>query len=287
MLFLPLPGNETLAQDLARRGGGELGRLEHRRFPDGETYLRLRSDPAGREVVLVCTLADPDTKFLPLAFAADAARAQGAARITLVAPYLAYMRQDKAFHPGEAVTSTAFAGLVSRAVDRLVTIDPHLHRHGSLSEIYSIPAEALHAAPLIAEWIARNVADPLIVGPDLESAQWAQAIAGPAPSVVLEKERRGDRDVAIRLPDLSCWRGRAPVLVDDIAASGRTLIEACRGLEAQGFGKPVCVVVHPIFAGESYAQLSAAAARVVSTQTIVHPSNAIPVADLIARALAG
>jgi ribose-phosphate pyrophosphokinase len=287
MLFLPLPGNATLAQDLAERTGGELGRLEHRRFPDGETYLRLRSAPAGREVVLVCTLADPDAKFLPLAFAAQAARAQGAARITLVAPYLAYMRQDKAFRPGEAVTSTAFAGLVSRVVDRLVTIDPHLHRHGSLSEIYSIPAAPLHAAPLIAEWIAGNVAEPLIVGPDQESAQWAQAIAGAAPSVVLEKDRRGDRDVAIRLPDLARWRGRAPVLVDDIASSGRTLIEACRGLEAQGFGKPVCIVVHPIFAGDSYAQLSAAAACVVSTETIVHPSNAIPVADLVAQALAG
>jgi ribose-phosphate pyrophosphokinase len=287
MLFLPLPGNETLAQDLARGVGGELGRLEHRRFPDGETYLRLRSDPAGREVVLVCTLADPDAKFLALAFAAETARAQGAARITLVAPYLAYMRQDKAFHPGEAVTSTAFAGLVSRVVDRLITVDPHLHRHSSLSEIYSIPAETLHAAPLIAEWIARNVADPLVVGPDQESAQWARAIAGAAPSVVLEKDRRGDRDVAIRLPDLARWRGRVPVLVDDIASSGRTLIEACRGLEAQGFAKPVCVVVHPIFAGDAYAPLSAAAARVVSTQTIVHPSNAIPVADLIVATLAG
>jgi ribose-phosphate pyrophosphokinase len=287
MLFLPLPGNETLAQELARETRGELGRLERRRFPDGETYLRLRSDVARREVVLVCTLADPDPQFLPLAFAAEAARAQGASRVTLVAPYLAYMRQDKAFHPGEAVTSTAFAGLLSRAVDRLITVDPHLHRHHALSEIYSIPAEALHAAPLISAWIAANVPDPLVVGPDAESEQWAKAIAGGAPSVVLQKTRRGDRDVAIRFPDLSPWRGRTPVLADDIAASGGTLIEACRGLQAQGFPRPVCVVVHPIFAGDSYARLSEAAARVVSVQTIVHPSNAIPLAGLIARALAG
>jgi ribose-phosphate pyrophosphokinase len=284
-LILPLPGDEQMARSLATLLGAELGALEHRRFPDGETYLRLLSEARDRDVALVCTLADPDPKFLPLAFAARAARAQGAARITLVAPYLAYMRQDKAFNPGEAVTSGMFADLVSREVDRLITVDPHLHRHRALSEIYAVPAEALHAAPLIAEWVARNVPNPLIVGPDVESAQWAQAIAGRAPSVVLEKTRRGDRDVAIQFPDLEPWRGRTPVLVDDVAASGRTLIEAAKGLVARGFEKPVCVVVHPIFAGDAHAQLADLAARVVSTDTVVHPSNAIAVAPLLAEAL--
>jgi ribose-phosphate pyrophosphokinase len=284
-LILPLPGNEALAESLAERLGAELGALDHRRFPDGETYLRLLSDVAGREVVLVCTLAEPDAKFLPLAFAARTARALGAARVTLVAPYLAYMRQDKAFNPGEAVTSEAFAALLSREVDRLITVDPHLHRHHDLSEIYAVPAQALHAAPLIADWVARNVPDALIVGPDMESAQWARAIAGRAPSVVLEKTRRGDREVAIRFPDLAPWAGRTAVLVDDVAASGRTLIEAAEGLVARGFRPPACVVVHPIFAGNAYAELGAVAGRIVSTDTVVHPSNAIGVAPLLADAL--
>jgi ribose-phosphate pyrophosphokinase len=286
LLILPLPGNEALAGAVAALAGAELGALEHRRFPDRESYVRLVSDVRGREVVLVCTLVDPDPQFLPLAFAARTARALGAAKITLVAPYLAYMRQDMAFHPGEAVSSVQFAALLSREVDRLITVDPHLHRHHALSEIYSIPAEALHAAPLLADWIARNVPDPLIVGPDVESAQWAEAIAGDAPSVVLEKTRRGDRDVAIRFPDLAPWRGRTPVLVDDIAASGRTLVEACRGLAAQGFAAPVCAVVHPLFAGDAYAALSAVAGRIVSTDTAPHPSNGVSVAPLIAKALA-
>jgi ribose-phosphate pyrophosphokinase len=285
MLILPLPGDEALAATLARLTGAELGRLEHRRFPDGETYLRLLSEVAGREVVLVATLVDPDRKVLPLIFAARTARELGATRVTLVAPYLAYMRQDKAFHPGEAVTSSQFAALLSHEVDRLITVDPHLHRHTDLSEIYSIPAEALHAAPLIADWIARNVPAPLIVGPDAESAQWARAIAGAAPSVVLQKRRAGDREVAISFPDLAPFSGRQPVLVDDVAASGQTLIRACEGLVARGFPRPVCVVVHPIFAGDAYAGLSAIAARIISTDTAPHPSNAISVAPLIARSL--
>lgn len=285
MLVLPLPGNEALAEDLARRLSAELGVLETRRFPDGESYVRLRSDVAGREVVLVCTLADPDPQILRLIFAARTAREHGARSLTLVAPYLAYMRQDKAFNDGEAVTARQFAALLSAEFDRLITIDPHLHRVTALGEIYRIPALALHAAPLLAEWIAANVEGPLIVGPDAESEQWAKAVAAGEPAVVLHKDRRGDRQVEISFPDITAWRGRQPVVVDDIAASGRTLVEACEGLVQRGFPRPVCVVVHPLFAGDAFERLSKVAAQVISTDAVPHPSNRIPVAGLLAEAL--
>jgi ribose-phosphate pyrophosphokinase len=285
VLILPLPGNEPLAADLASRLGAELGQLETRRFPDGESYVRIRSDVRGREVVCVCTLARPDQQFLRLVFTARTARELGASRVTLVAPYLAYMRQDRAFHDGEAVTSVQFASLLSREFDRLVTVDPHLHRHRSLAEIYSIPAEALHAANALRDWIQGNVERPLIIGPDSESEQWAAAIAQGAPVAVLRKARLGDRSVAIEFPDLSPWRDRQPVLVDDIAASGRTLIQACKGLAAQDLRAPICLVVHAIFAGDAFARLSAAAARIVTTDTIAHPSNGVGISELVARAL--
>ena len=285
MVILPLPGNERLATDIAAHLGVETGVLETRRFPDGESYVRLSSDLTGRDAVLVCTLVRPDDQFLRLAFAARTARERGAVKVILVAPYLAYMRQDKAFHEGEAVTSAQFAALLSAEFDRLVTVDPHLHRHKALAEIYSIPAVALHAAPLMADWIRAHVADPLIVGPDAESEQWAAAIAAGAPSVVLRKTRGGDRDVTIDFPDLTAWRGRQPVLVDDIAASGRTLIEACDGLTTRGFAKPICAVVHALFAEDSFKALSTVAGRVVSTDTVPHETNAISVAALLAQSL--
>lgn len=284
-ILLPLPGNAQLASELAAEADAELGVLETRRFPDGESYVRLVSDVTGRDVVLVCTLADPDPQVLRLIFAARTARERGAARITLVAPYLAYMRQDKAFHEGEAVTSVQFAALLSAEIDRLVTVDPHLHRHKTLGEIYDVAAEALHAAPLLGAWIRSQVAEPLIVGPDSESEQWASAIAAGAPTVVLRKERRGDREVEISLPDLALYAGRQPVLVDDIASSGRTLVKACQGLEQRGFPRPICVVVHPLFAEDAFQRLRAVAAQVVSTNTVLHPTNAISVAGLLASRL--
>lgn len=286
-LILPLPGNEAFARRLAEASGGDLGAIETRRFPDGEVYVRILSDVAARRVDLVCSLVRPDEGFLRLAFAADAARALGAREVTLIAPYLSYMRQDRRFQPGEAITSKTFARLVSSTFDRLVTVDPHLHRYSALSALYAIPAQALHAAPLLSDWIAAEVDQPLILGPDEESAQWVSAIAARigVPYAVLHKVRRGDRDVDVELPDLSQWRARCPVLVDDIASSGRTLIDAAGKLPLQGLRRPVCAVVHGVFAEDAYERLTALSDRVVSSDSIPHQSNAIRLAPLIARAI--
>lgn len=176
-LILPLPGNDAFAGSLADLSHGEPGCIETRRFPDGESYVRLRGDPAGCPVDLVCTLARPDPQFLSLVYAADAARDSGATEVTLIAPYLAYMRQDKRFHEGESITSLSFARLVSATFDRLLTVDPHLHRYPRLADLYTIPTVILHATASMADWIVGNVEMPLILGPDEESEQWTDAIA--------------------------------------------------------------------------------------------------------------
>lgn len=286
-LVLPLPGNELFARQLATAGRWKLGTLETRQFPDGESYVRITAEVKDKSVLLVHTLAYPDPSFLSLVFAADAARDLGAREVTLIAPYLAYMRQDRRFLSGEAITSRSFARLVSSSFDRLVTVDPHLHRYPTLSALYTIPADTLHAAPLLANWIADQVEHPLVIGPDEESEQWVAAIAQRigAPHTVLRKIRHGDRNVEIELSDLSAWRGRQPVLVDDIASSGHTLIEAARLLAQQGFAPPVVAVVHAIFAEDAYQQLTPLCSRIVSTDAVRHDSNAIALAPLIALAL--
>ena len=286
-LILALPGSEQQAKALAEQLGARLGTLETRRFPDGESYVRVASDVAGKRVVLVCSLANPDPQFLRLVFTARAARELGSASVVLVATYLAYMRQDKRFHDGEAVTSRHFAQLISAEFDGLVTVDPHLHRHRSLDEIYTIPAVALRSAPLLADWIAANVDRPLIIGPDVESEQWVSEVAAraKAPYLVLSKTRHGDRDVEIPVPELGEWAGRQPVLIDDIVSSGRTMIETAQGLIDRGAKPPVCLAVHALFAEDAYERLTALAARVVSTDAVSHDSNVIELAALLAEGL--
>lgn len=287
-LVLPFPGNEALSRALVEQAHWPTGRLETREFPDGETYLRIDAPCAGQSVAVIATLDRPDRKLAPLLFAADTLRELGALHVGLVAPYLAYMRQDRRFQAGEAITSRIFAALVSSRFDWLVTVDPHLHRFRSLDELYTIPTRVVHAAPAIASWIASNVAQPLLIGPDIESEQWVADVAkrANAPHVVLSKVRRGDRDVEVSVPDVEQHRDRTPVVVDDIVASARTMIQAVRQLVAVGLPNPVCVGVHGIFAGDAYRALQeAGAAQIVTTRTVAHPSNAIDIADLLVPAL--
>lgn len=284
-IVLALPGNEALAASLSIEIGGERGDAEIRRFPDGETYVRLDSPVAGQEIVLICTLDRPDAKLLPLLFLARLAKELGAARVGLVAPYLSYMRQDRRFKPGEAVTSAYFAEIISRSVDWMVTIDPHLHRRSSLKEIYAIPARALGAAPLVSAWIRDRIKQPLLIGPDEESGQWvaAVAVAAGAPYVVLEKERRGDRDVKVSVPEVDRWRSHTPVLLDDIISTGRTMIETAHHLRAAGMAPPVCVGIHGVFAANALAEMhTAGIADIVTCNTIPHETNRIDVAPLLA-----
>lgn len=287
LLLISMPGNERMTSELATALGAEIGHLEMRKFPDGETYLRLLTSPAGRTVAIVCTLADPDAKILPLIFAAATARELGAAKVGLVSPYLAYMRQDRRFNPGEAVTSRQVARLLSGSFDWLATVDPHLHRYDSLGEIYTIPSRVVHAAPLISAWIGSQVKSPLIIGPDKESEQWVAEVAkaAGAPHTVLEKIRHGDRDVEISVGNLDQLIGRTPVLVDDIVSSGRTMLEAVRFIGATGQVKPVCVAIHGIFADRSDMLLAQAGARVVTSNTISHQTNEIDVGKILADAV--
>ncbi len=287
-LIIPLSGGEPLAGKLAEALDGELGEIETRRFPDEEVYLRLKTDPKGRSAIVVCTLDRPDSKLLPLVFASGAARDLGAVRVGLVAPYLAYMRQDKQFNDGEAVTSVHFARLLSSAFDWLATVDPHLHRYRELGEIYRIPTVTLHASFLLSDWIKAHVQHPVLIGPDAESEQWVSAVAtrAEAPYIVLRKERFGDRDVRVIVPDLAKWSDRTPVMVDDIVSSARTMIEAARHLAAARLARPVCVAVHALFSDDAYQSLRQAAARIVTTNTVPHETNAIDVGPLFTSSIA-
>ena len=285
-LLLTWPGNEPLGASLLAALDAEPVAFSTRSFPDGETYLRIDTDVRQRAVAVLCTLRDPDPRLLPLAFASDTLRELGVRSVGVVAPYLAYMRQDRRFQAGEALTSATFARLVSSQFDWLVTLDPHLHRRKSLAEIYSITAEVAHAAPSLAAWIRGNVAKPLLLGPDAESEQWVRAVADavPCPYVVLQKTRRGDRDVSVSsVPAGEIRAGRTGVLIDDIISSARTMIETVQQWTRAGLPGPVCLAVHGVFAAQAYESLHAAgAARIVTTNSIAHASNGIDVGGVLA-----
>jgi len=287
-IVFALPGNEILATHISNFINAESGQMIIRNFPDGETYVRVLSKVKNKKIILVCTLVYPDQKLLPLFFLSKTLKDLGAASITLVAPYLAYMRQDTNFKPGEGITSNYFATLISGFADKLITIDPHLHRYHSMSEIYSIPCTVIHAASLISDYIKDKITDPILIGPDSESEQWVSQIAKAAnvPFIILEKTRLGDHEVKISAPDLDRFKGHSPVLVDDIISTAETMIQTIGHLKKSGMKPPVCIAVHGIFTGNSYRDLiQIGAEKIVTTDTIPHESNQLNIGSLIVQNL--
>ncbi|UQD56492.1 ribose-phosphate pyrophosphokinase [Flavobacterium sp. K5-23] len=283
-IVFALPGNEILTEILIHKEKAEKGFIEIRAFPDGETYVRILSDVKDKKVILVCTLHNPDSKLLPLYFMAKTAKELGAKTVTLIAPYLSYMRQDTVFQPGEAVTSTYFAHIISSMADTLITIDPHLHRRSSLSEIYTIPSRVEHAANHISSWVKYTIENPILIGPDSESEQWVSEVAknANAPYIILTKVRHGDRDVEISVPLIEKYKDFTPVLVDDIISTGRTMIETIKRLKTAGMKPPICIGVHAVFAGNAYQEiLNSGAKEIITCNTIPHESNRIDISDLL------
>jgi ribose-phosphate pyrophosphokinase len=100
---------------------------------------------------------------------------------------------------------------------------------------------------------------------------------------VLQKIRRGDREVEVSLPDTAALSGRAPVLVDDIVSTGHTMVAVLDRLRQARLPPAICLTTHAVFAEGACERLYAAgAARVFSTDTIPHPTNAIGISTLLA-----
>lgn len=297
--ILVLDGHQSLAQTLAQQltaSGRETAvlSLETRHFPDGELYFNLPENITGKDIIVLCHLHQPSDKALALWFMAGHLRDFGVRSVGLVAPYLAYMRQDIRFNPGECLTSKYFAELINQRFDYLITVDPHLHRYHNLNEIYSIPAEALHATDIIGDYLKTQVKNPLVVGPDEESEQWASEVAAVAGCdfLVLRKTRSGDRDVAIHIPDVQRYADHQPVLVDDIISTGRTMLRTAEELVAQGLNQPLCIGVHAVFAegGEGVPSAdeemrAGPIAGIVTSNCIPHVTNGIDVSQLLTPAV--
>lgn len=286
-LLLAFDDEAPFADGLAAALGVERARVDRHTFPDGESRLRLPSSLPPR-VLLLRGLQQPNARLAELMLAAAGARELGARELVLVSPYLAYMRQDMAFTPGEVVSQRHLGRALAAWFDEVVTVDPHLHRIQRLEEVVvGRRCVTLTAAGLIGQWIARREPGALLVGPDAESAQWvaAAAAAGGLPHAICEKRRLGDRDVDVSLPPVGL-HGRAVVLVDDVASTGRTLERAARALLAAGAASVDVAVTHALFVGDALPVLREAGVRHVwSTDCIGHPTNAISVQRLIADAL--
>lgn len=282
-------GNRASAVELAELMDMTACPIDIHEFPDRES--RVTVTPCSGTAVIFASLDDPDRKLVHLALAASALRANGADRLVLIAPYLCYMRQDKAFRPGEAVSQQVIGAFLSEYFDRIITVDPHLHRISNLDEILTnTQGECLTASGPIATALHKigNLEDCVLIGPDSESRQWVSAIAAEAglPFIIAKKTRVGDRTVELSLPGDPDIHGKTAILVDDIVSSGTTLVECTLRLREAGVRSIDVVAVHMLASEADLVKVyKSGVASILSTDTIHHATNAISLATLYADAL--
>ena len=261
--------------------------IQRHRFPDGENKLTLPT-PLPEHAIICRSLNHPNEKLLELLLAAKTARKLGVKSLTLVAPYLCYMRQDIAFHPGEAVSQTIVGDFLAALFDHVITVDPHLHRIQDLQQ--AIPTKnaiSLSATSLMANFLSERFKRPVLLAPDSEAEQWVKAVAEPNDWEygICNKIRSGDRKVDITLPDINL-NGREVIIVDDVASSGQTLAVAIKQCLAKQAKQVDVLITHALFSTEAKHCLVVAGVRNIwSTDSVTHESNVIALDNLLKEAI--
>ena len=286
-LILAFPAYRILADRLATETGYRMSPVAIHYFPDEESLVCLPPE-LPEHVIFFCSLDHPNRKLVELGFAAATARELGAGHLTLVAPYLCYMRQDKAFQAGQAVSQRIVGNWLGDWFDTIITVDAHLHRIRSLNDVIG-PAGTfnLSATQLWITLLRQRSDQPMLMGPDQESCQWVKKLAEATglDYAVAHKQRLGDRTVQIKLPGMSV-ADRTVILVDDVVSSGHTLAVIAGLLKKAGAAHIECLVTHALFINSAEQLLNNSGIKqIISSDSIPHSSNGVYLAPILAETL--
>ncbi|MEM1713905.1 MAG: ribose-phosphate diphosphokinase [Desulfurococcaceae archaeon] len=286
---------EHLAVELAELGSLELGDIEVRKFPDGETYVRILANVADRKVIYINSLQrNVNESLVETVLTIDALKDLGAKEIIAVIPYMSYARQDARFNPGEAVSIQTIAKLFSLLkIDYLITIDMHLHRISDPNRLFNTKFYNITGVKELAKYFKKKYEirkeETIVVGPDEEAEQWAKIMSkeiGDLDYFTLEKTRISAEKVVIDTRGVNV-KGKRAVIVDDIISTGGTIIEAVKNLRELGAAEIMVGTVHPLLIGNAYNRLLRLKLKdLVGTNTILSPISRVSVAPAILEALA-
>lgn len=288
MLVVSCSHGKHLGSLIAKKSGIKHSSLHVDKFPDDELHVRFESELKNKNIALIQSFyKNISDCIIEAILAAKTAKELGAKKVVLVAPYFPYLRQDKRFHKGEAISQIIITGLIDKYFDAVYLTDPHLHRKNKLDHIFKIKSKKLTANNLIANYIKKNIKNPVIIGPDEESYKWAKNVAEMigAESRILKKKRYSSYHVEIKLNKKINLRNKNAVIVDDIISTGNTILETAKILKRIGAKKIYCICVHGIFVNDSLNKLKKAGINVISTNTIPNKAAKIDVSRVIAKGL--
>jgi len=288
MIIIGCSKGTHIAKKIAKKAKKPYSELKVKKFPDNESHIRFTCDVKRKTVVLVQSFyGNVNDYIMEVIFAAETAKELGARKVFLVAPYFPYFRQDSRFNPGECISIKVMGKLISHYFDKLFVIDPHLHRQGAITKIFSTKVEKLTANPCIIDYIKKNIKKPLIVGPDWESYKWAEKVADQigCESVIMEKKRISGRKVKVTLNKKIDITDKNIIFVDDIISTGNTIRGAVKNIKKLGAKKFNCIAVHGVFVENALEKLRKEKVKVITTNTIPNKVNKIDVSGLVAEGL--
>jgi ribose-phosphate pyrophosphokinase len=287
MLVIPGPASQELGKRVAKLLNVRAVNVIFKRFPDGESYIRVEDELKGEDVAIVQTTSPPqDTNLFQLFLMADTAKDLGAKKVSAVIPYLAYSRQDKRFLSGEAFSIKIVAKLLKDSgIDRLLTVNVHK----KILAKFPFQAQSVSAIPLLAEHF-RNKAltGAFVLAPDEGAKDFAIAAAGILRGDYAWRHKERDRytgAISFRKEEFDV-KGRDAIIFDDIISTGGTTAETVKMLKAQGAKRVFSACVHPLLVDEAEKKImDNGAEEIVGTDCVSSHVSKVSVAPLIAKAL--
>ncbi len=270
--------NKELANEIAGALGVELCPTAVDRFIDGEIRVRIRETVRGADVFVIQPTCPPvNENLMELLIIIDALRRASARKVIAVIPYYGYARQDRKHTGRVPITARLVANLIETAgADRVLTIDLHV---GQIQGFFNIPVDNLRADPLFMgrlRKVSEGVNSTVIVSPDVGATARARLLAEQLdfPLAVLEKRRNPegtDTKVVNVIGDVS---GHRVVLVDDIVASGFTLIRATQALLECGATEVRACCTHGVFSGDALERLEASPLKMIAVTNTIFDQQA-------------
>ena len=301
MVIIGGSASQDLAANVARELGEELCYVETRKFPDGERYLKINGQIDEEVTVIQSTGFPQDENLMELLFLISTLKDLGAKKVKVVVPYMGYARQEKRFNPGECVSAKIICDLIQSAgADEFITFNIH---EECVLNFFDIPARNISAMPAIAEFLNGYLDEkPLIIAPDKGAYGFAREISEilNCDCTYLTKVRLGPDKVETKIVDVRCdsesentvnvdnVEGMHAIIIDDIIATGGTIVNAVNILKQYGASKIDVCCVHPILTNNGVSRIySAGADKIIGTNTLSSDTSRVSIAKSIADALRG
>ncbi|QIW24057.1 ribose-phosphate diphosphokinase [Sulfolobus sp. S-194] len=283
MIIIGGTATNGIDENLSKLISIPLLKVEHKIFPDGESYIRIPQHITNQEILVVQSLYPPQDKhFVELLLILETLADMKNNKITAIVPYLAYSRQDRRFKDGEAISIKTILNAIARAgADVLIVIEPHKEEELSY---FGKEVKIADPMPELAKEVSKKVEKPFVLAPDRGALERAKRLAEQlnAEYSYIEKER--DRDTGeVRIKNLPELRlsGKDVIIVDDIISTGGTMIQATRAAYDHGARKVISVAVHSLFLGDAYEKLiNSGVKEIVTTNTIPQDLSKVTIVDV-------